>query len=642
MDVSELIPVDNMKRRRETTQLFLGNRGLEKLDAAQMATFSNLSVLWLNDNKLTKLKGLDENVRLTALYLQNNRITSISSASCSLSKLRFLRTLMLQNNRIINLTETLGVLERLPQLNTLNLFGNPIAEEADSRLTTVHRLRALDVLDQHPVTPVDRERAAKLFSTARIIRKLAFGQRVEPWDKTKPQQLHSLSVTETWLRDDNRRTRSRQRQRAALDEHEAELRAHLPKFQYARSKVGAGAEAGKRMVTETISVVPKGHTPIILASFGHTVVHESLARLARDAGANRVILQCELWGIPERPLRPQPQDVKVLAQGELDWKYAEIVTAGREAEAYTVLLQKMGARHPTGREFSARLELFTVDDELGEGKRPLAVGHVQLAELLRGERLDGRLTQTVALHAPGSGGAGRPAATLMEVQATFEVNWSPYSTMAHRPSLASSRNRGAHLAGLTGDLTTDVMSHLMGKGQEGAGERTAEGIRVETVADTLQLLGCRANAQDVADLTAGLPEILPARALAEALGNGKAKLYRDAQRQLSEHMARGTAEPPNPEIMHAALRALRLHQDTDVPPNPPPARIRQRTATSHDMLATIQLKTLADVERFLPLVNLPVGEVQLDEERYRKHELQKKSGILAEVKPVVLRMSTTL
>jgi hypothetical protein len=72
-------------------------------------------------------------------------------------------------------------------------------------------------------------------------------------------------------------------------------------------------------------------------------------------------------------------------------------------------------------------------------------------------------------------------------------------------------------------------------------------------------------------------------------------------------------------------------------------RIRQRTATSHDVLAATSLKTVADVQRakgaFLPLVNLPDGEIKLDEKRYQAHQLRKMRGMLAEAKPAILRMS---
>lgn len=84
-----------------------------------------------------------------------------------------------------------------------------------------------------------------------------------------------------------------------------------------------------------------------------------------------------------------------------------------------------------------------------------------------------------------------------------------------------------------------------------------------------------------------------------------------------------------------------------LPPPPPPPRIRQRTATSHDVLAATSIKTVADVERargaFLPLVGLPTvaaGGIAFDEARYQAHELRKMSGILAEARPTILRMDT--
>ena len=103
-------------------------------------------------------------------------------------------------------------------------------------------------------------------------------------------------------------------------------------------------------------------------------------------------------------------------------------------------------------------------------------------------------------------------------------------------------------------------------------------------------------------------------------------------------------EPIDAETVQATLRALRLQQDVEPPPPAPPSRIRQRTATSHDMLPATSLKTAADIERarggLLPLGNLPHGEVELNEARYLTHELHKLRGILAEAKPTILRMAS--
>ena len=65
--------------RKNLTELFCGGNGhaVTKLDAARMGRFPNLEVLWLNDNRITKLKGLQNNFRIKHLFLQGNCIATI-------------------------------------------------------------------------------------------------------------------------------------------------------------------------------------------------------------------------------------------------------------------------------------------------------------------------------------------------------------------------------------------------------------------------------------------------------------------------------------------------------------------------------------------------------------------------------------
>lgn len=404
-DPAAELSVDNMKRRKDTSELYLGERGIEKIDGAQMATFANLAVLWLNDNKLTKLKGLDANFRLTALYLQNNRISSISSPSCSLPALRFLETLLLQNNEITDLSATLGALERLPRLSTLNLFGNPVAEETNYRPTTVHRLKALQVFDQHAVTHAERQHADELFSAERIRRRYAFGQRTEPWERPEVQPRYSLSATEKMLRGETERVRARQRAREAAAEHEAQYSAQLPTFQLAIKD--RSAPAGMR--TERVAVPPKGHTPCICASIGVMRCADGLLPLVRAADATHVFLTCELWGIPAAPIRTEPADLRALGTGEIDFKLARIVTSGREAEAYEVILSKAYVRRPTGREYRTRLELFALERDGVDSKHPIATGTVDLVQVgartRAHARVGARVCVAVCVHTRGCVGA---------------------------------------------------------------------------------------------------------------------------------------------------------------------------------------------------------------------------------------------
>ena len=52
----------------ECTELYLGNKGIEKLRGFE--PFVNLDSLWLNGNKLKKINNLDGNFRIRTLYAQ--------------------------------------------------------------------------------------------------------------------------------------------------------------------------------------------------------------------------------------------------------------------------------------------------------------------------------------------------------------------------------------------------------------------------------------------------------------------------------------------------------------------------------------------------------------------------------------------
>jgi len=61
--------------------------------------FINLKVLYLSDNKITKIKGLDKLINLQRLNLYNNQITEIEE----LDKLVNLKELYLHYNQIIKI-----------------------------------------------------------------------------------------------------------------------------------------------------------------------------------------------------------------------------------------------------------------------------------------------------------------------------------------------------------------------------------------------------------------------------------------------------------------------------------------------------------------------------------------------------------
>ena len=85
-----------------------------------------MEALWLNDNLLTKIEGLDTNVQLKALYLHDNRISTLKG---SLKYLKHIEMLALQNNRLTDVEATLKGMEHLTRLEELDLSGNPLANE---------------------------------------------------------------------------------------------------------------------------------------------------------------------------------------------------------------------------------------------------------------------------------------------------------------------------------------------------------------------------------------------------------------------------------------------------------------------------------------------------------------------------------
>jgi len=57
-----------------TREVYLGGGGYDGLDEASFARFVSLDTLWLNNNRLTAITGLDANFRLRRIYAHHNRI----------------------------------------------------------------------------------------------------------------------------------------------------------------------------------------------------------------------------------------------------------------------------------------------------------------------------------------------------------------------------------------------------------------------------------------------------------------------------------------------------------------------------------------------------------------------------------------
>jgi len=154
-DPWDALGVKNAKYAGATTELHLAKKGYTNLGGFGM--FTNTEVLWINDNSIRRLSGIEECFRIKELYAHRNCVDSLVDSS--IYPMTFLHTLTLFENRLEDLHSTLPLLSRMKHLKHLDLFGNPLAEETGYRLHTIKALPWLDVLDRRDVTEEERKAA---------------------------------------------------------------------------------------------------------------------------------------------------------------------------------------------------------------------------------------------------------------------------------------------------------------------------------------------------------------------------------------------------------------------------------------------------------------------------------------------------
>nr|XP_020446740.1 leucine-rich repeat-containing protein 9-like isoform X2 [Monopterus albus] len=163
--------------------LHLSHNGISNMANLQLSRLTNLKALFLLDNEISQVEGLEGLHQLRELVLDRNRIKALAENSFiaqnallelhlaenrirelnHLNPLIELRKLFLDLNKLQDVTE-LDKLEVLPSLTDLSVVGNPVAQKSLHRPAVVLRLSRLQVLDGVMVTLEERTRA-ELFST---------------------------------------------------------------------------------------------------------------------------------------------------------------------------------------------------------------------------------------------------------------------------------------------------------------------------------------------------------------------------------------------------------------------------------------------------------------------------------------------
>jgi len=150
-DPSAQLPRITAKYRQSCKELHLAGKKITTL--AGFEDFLNLESLWINNNNIKELIGLENNFRLKLLYCHENKIRTITDC---LAGFTFLNTLTLNNNLLDDINEVTNELKFLRHLKHLDLHNNPVAEEDNYRLRIIAVIPWIEVLDSHIITKEER------------------------------------------------------------------------------------------------------------------------------------------------------------------------------------------------------------------------------------------------------------------------------------------------------------------------------------------------------------------------------------------------------------------------------------------------------------------------------------------------------
>ncbi|XP_077946052.1 leucine-rich repeat-containing protein 9 isoform X1 [Gasterosteus aculeatus] len=158
--------------------LHLSHNGISNMANLQLSRLTNLKALFLQDNEISQVEGLEGLHQLRELVLDRNRVKVLAANSFiaqnvllelhlaenrirelnHLDPLTELRKLFLGMNKLQDITE-LDKLEVLPSLTELSVVGNPVTKTSLYRPEMVLRLSQLQVLDGVMVTLEETTRA---------------------------------------------------------------------------------------------------------------------------------------------------------------------------------------------------------------------------------------------------------------------------------------------------------------------------------------------------------------------------------------------------------------------------------------------------------------------------------------------------
>ncbi|KAJ8017312.1 hypothetical protein DPEC_G00016570 [Dallia pectoralis] len=147
--------VSGLQYHSLTNLVTLELRG-NKLETTDGIYLPNLRQLYLAQNVIKHLVGLDKLERLTTLHLRNNQLTTLDGISQNMKCLQYLNV---RGNLVFSQRGLRSLVGVSRSLRGLVLSENPLVETEDYRLCVLSRLPLLERLDKERVSPEEKEEA---------------------------------------------------------------------------------------------------------------------------------------------------------------------------------------------------------------------------------------------------------------------------------------------------------------------------------------------------------------------------------------------------------------------------------------------------------------------------------------------------
>ena len=135
-------------------EIVVENLELTNIEPDQLKLFPNLQVIYLNNNKLTKLDNLNFCIRLEIIDARDNQISHIH-----LPKQSFLKELYLANNNFTDVDLFIEEASNLRNLEILDLRNNLLTQVRGYRQMIISKFQSLKVLDGLEVLVSERQKA---------------------------------------------------------------------------------------------------------------------------------------------------------------------------------------------------------------------------------------------------------------------------------------------------------------------------------------------------------------------------------------------------------------------------------------------------------------------------------------------------